>query len=450
MGSRVSGMQLHWTLLRAFLVAVLLLAPYSNAEEQIKWIPADNDNPSDVGPLPLSTRQREELLKLEQSILASPDPSSTLKQVAASNNMDPNDLAQILQKNRESMGSLAAAGKPSLLSAAFAKTASFARHRPRVTIAFLVVLTALYYFLLVDLPRTGILLSNRNRGLLTKGPTTLFRPPRTYLNQCLESSCFRGDIVNDSLLWEKFENELSDDEDDGLIVQTRTSDWKRAMTYQMTVSFDEIVGKQEKASTQSDIEDIVQLQVDDLFATPSSIVEWDPTMSMVAADDDDETHIVAAVAGMGDWGRYGLMHFTVSLVDDNTLILTTASRTHWEGLLVVFLDVVDNDSIRIRTSAIIQSGHVPRWSVVQGITKSLAKSIKARTRQHIARQKQSKRFAATSREKAKKRRLERGEKIRKMEEMAEDRRRRWQRNNPNSGSYRPSGDRMRSPNNAVY
>jgi hypothetical protein len=34
--------------------------------------------------------------------------------------------------------------------------------------------------------------------------------------------------------------------------------------------------------------------------------------------------------------------------------------------------------------------------------------------------------------------------------MAADRRRRWQRQNPNSGHYRPSGDRMRSPNNAVY
>ena len=36
---------------------------------------------------------------------------------------------------------------------------------------------------------------------------------------------------------------------------------------------------------------------------------------------------------------------------------------------------------------------------------------------------------------------------RKMEEMAEDRRRRWQRSNPDAGRYRPSGDRMRSPNN---
>jgi hypothetical protein len=31
--------------------------------------------------------------------------------------------------------------------------------------------------------------------------------------------------------------------------------------------------------------------------------------------------------------------------------------------------------------------------------------------------------------------------------MAEDRRRRWQRGNPDAGRWRPSGDRMKSPNN---
>jgi hypothetical protein len=31
--------------------------------------------------------------------------------------------------------------------------------------------------------------------------------------------------------------------------------------------------------------------------------------------------------------------------------------------------------------------------------------------------------------------------------MAKDRRRKWQRQNPDAGRYRPSGDRMKSPNN---
>jgi hypothetical protein len=32
--------------------------------------------------------------------------------------------------------------------------------------------------------------------------------------------------------------------------------------------------------------------------------------------------------------------------------------------------------------------------------------------------------------------------------MSVDRRRRWQRQNPDAGRYRPSGDRMRSPRTA--
>ena len=51
--------------------------------------------------------------------------------------------------------------------------------------------------------------------------------------------------------------------------------------------------------------------------------------------------------------------------------------------------------------------------------------------------------------KASKKRNTRSSKERAIEEMAADRRRRWQRNNPNVGYYRPSNDRMKNPNNAI-
>jgi hypothetical protein len=73
---------------------------------EVKWTP----NPDDDGPLPLSQAQRDQLLQLEQAIVSSPDPQATLKQVAESNGMDPQDLVDMLQRNRHDMGG---AGAPS-------------------------------------------------------------------------------------------------------------------------------------------------------------------------------------------------------------------------------------------------------------------------------------------------------------------------------------------------
>ena len=51
------------------------------------WTP----NEEDGGPLPLSKKQRMELAQLDQAISNSPDPEATLRQVASSNGMDPQE-----------------------------------------------------------------------------------------------------------------------------------------------------------------------------------------------------------------------------------------------------------------------------------------------------------------------------------------------------------------------
>lgn len=66
------------------------------------WTPNDQDDGG--GPLPLSQAQREQLLQLEQAIVNSPNPRETLMQVAESNNMDPNELVNMLERNRRDMG----------------------------------------------------------------------------------------------------------------------------------------------------------------------------------------------------------------------------------------------------------------------------------------------------------------------------------------------------------
>ena len=92
-------------------------------------------------------------------------------------------------------------------------------------------------------------------------------------------------------------------------------------------------------------------------------------------------------------------------------------------------------------------GKVLASRIVQELADSLATSASRRTEQIVARQVQGKRFKSASHRRAKERRQSRFEREKLIEEMAEDRRRKWQRNNPDAGRYRPSGDRQRSPNN---
>ena len=66
------------------------------------WTPAET-NPEEAGPLPLSQNQRQQLLQLDQHISSASNPTEALQQVAASNNMDPNELYQLLMRNRQDM-----------------------------------------------------------------------------------------------------------------------------------------------------------------------------------------------------------------------------------------------------------------------------------------------------------------------------------------------------------
>jgi hypothetical protein len=81
-------------------IAVLALTFSPGVSIETKWTP----NPDDEGgPLPLSQAQREQLLQLEQAIVSSPDPQATLEKVAEANGMDPQDLVNMLQRNRQDM-----------------------------------------------------------------------------------------------------------------------------------------------------------------------------------------------------------------------------------------------------------------------------------------------------------------------------------------------------------
>ena len=87
-----------------WLFLLVILSPWRRglAEMEATWTPNESDQESG-GPLPLSMNQRQELLKLEQAIRSSPDPQATLLKVAEANQMDPNDLVNLLNRNRQDM-----------------------------------------------------------------------------------------------------------------------------------------------------------------------------------------------------------------------------------------------------------------------------------------------------------------------------------------------------------
>lgn len=86
------------------LVLLLLISTQCSCCRAIEatWTPNKQDE-NDGGPLPLSQAHRDQLLELEQAILASPDPQGTLMQVAQANNMDPQDLVNMLERNQKEM-----------------------------------------------------------------------------------------------------------------------------------------------------------------------------------------------------------------------------------------------------------------------------------------------------------------------------------------------------------
>lgn len=103
------------------------------------------------------------------------------------------------------------------------------------------------------------------------------------------------------------------------------------------------------------------------------------------------------------------------------------------------------------TLAIPHGGRAPPSRLadlmISSLLRSICRSSEIKIRQTIARRRQSQRYRANASGRASEKRHLRYEQEKFQEEMAAERKRRWKRNNPDAGHYRPSGHRLRSPNN---
>jgi hypothetical protein len=196
---------------------------------------------------------------------------------------------------------------------------------------------------------------------------------------------------------------------------------------------------------------------------------------LVASEDDDDNDAVdeGAVMSMkflGNFGRYGVQPFRISYetdgVDDDdgdteadvepkirAVAFHTLAGGHFDGELRFSIEEKRGlgGAVVSVTLAIPKGGRSPpvrlAEAMVSSFAASVAQSSRIRTRQNIARKRQSRGYRERASGRASLKRHLRYEQEKLQEEMAAERKRKWKRNNPDAGHYRPSGHRLKSPNN---
>lgn len=181
---------------------------------EAKWTPNENDNQKDgTGPLPLSLKQRQQLTQLDQTIQKSPNPQETLNHIAKQNQMDPTELMNMLQRNRNDMSpsGMQQQSSSSQFSTIPLMIVSFIykiiRFIPILIIQYYklypklcsisIILIILSIYTTRQIPYSGIMISNQNNQMLiSKGPTTLFIPSNTFIHEYYTSSFLYNHRIN--------------------------------------------------------------------------------------------------------------------------------------------------------------------------------------------------------------------------------------------------------------
>lgn len=459
----------------------------TTAETEVNFTPNEADTAEDgSGALPQSTKMRQQLLQLEQVIMSSPNPEQTLQQAAEANNMSPQELANMLQRNRQDLeqsgemmgsgggqrGGIVASTLKKIVTTVALLISKSATHNPKV---FALVTTTLLLMALIafSAPRTGLVISN-SRGLLSKGPTTIWNPPTKYLDKVLSSSSWRqmnpqsGDLP--SRIWD---DELALKED-GVVWHSlsRKSSIAKAASARVTISPTSFIDNEEDDEVDDDQIDFIlntcYNAAADILST-RQITEYAPDQqvklhTLIKNEEGRRRFGMLVVKKAGDWNRFGLIPIQVTRQNESddliSLTYSTLKGSHFAGQIHISIqkqqpskrskkkvaDIVVQVSVAMPKKAPRISKKIA-LSIVESISQSMTASIQTRTRQSLARKQQSSKFQGSAHKRATERRHSRFKKEKEMEDMAADRRRKWQRNNPNSGRYRPSGDRMRSPNN---
>ena len=376
------------------------------------------------------------------------------------------------------------------------------------TTLFMVVCVSLW--IAWNAPRNGVVLdSGGNRG-----PTTLLVPPRSYMeNRLLESAWWKVDepsCVSQPIerreVWRQLEeartlekgNKDTETYLEGDVLWNSDFPKKirasgkllKAAYLERVVELDLVLPDQEsevdRMADELLLQQFLQGQAQRLLRDSPQLTEFvlEPRMRFLPSQIDPDFG-VWMVTGLGRWGAIGYLPVLLERADENwkydksanqsvlaSLVLTTLPGSYWEGQ-AFYVRVVKRETnignqrpVVVVQVAWVAAGRssgagkrrpppilLPKTVVnriLESLCSSLRTSLAMRTQQAWARQAQSARVASRAKLSADERRQTRASRERQLEEMAAERRRRRFAQNPNQGRYRPSGERMRSPNNAVY
>jgi hypothetical protein len=126
-----------------------------------------------------------------------PDPQATLVKVAEANNMDPQDLVNMLERNRSDRLQAGGGGRQihawpqqvvKVLSAIAVVISQAAAKNPKA-FSILAVSLLCFIYIGVNAPRNGVIISS-NSGLFSRGHTTCWLPPTKYVDRMMASQQF--------------------------------------------------------------------------------------------------------------------------------------------------------------------------------------------------------------------------------------------------------------------
>lgn len=179
-------------------------------------------------------------------------------------------------------------------------------------------------------------------------------------------------------------------------------------------------------------------------------------------DDDVVEGALMVMKMLGDFGRYGVepMCFSYELEEDEDDPMThcvayhTLKGGHFDGEIKFSVEQTEEGIVVSVTLAIPQGGRAPperlAKTMVSSLTESIVDSSRIHMKQTLSRRNQSQQYRARASGSASLKRHLRYEQEKNQEEMAKDRKRKWKRNNPDAGRYRPTGHRPPSGSGPAY
>ena len=165
---------------------------------------------------------------------------------------------------------------------------------------------------------------------------------------------------------------------------------------------------------------------------------------------------VVVLQSLGVLHRFGIQPLRLVSENENELVFSTLNGGHFDGEVRIKIGMQRRGRHGDQGVEVSVALLVPRkgrslskkmaTKLLSNLIESIATSAMTEATRKVAYQYQLSSYRGKATTRATKKRHLKFENMKKMEEMAEERRRRWQRTNPDAGHYSPSGIRMRSPN----